>query len=404
MSDLFNIAAEQVVLGAMMMAPSEILPVAEIIDVPDFYRPSHGVIFDHIAALYSAGSPADPVAVLQSLQRARERVDAPYLHTLIASVPVAVNACYYARIVRDLSQRRALEQAGTRMVQRARENPDVAIDVLLADAEASVGNIGKGLADEEFEVLNIQVFTEMALEFGDPVIPGVIHEQERAVIVAGEGVGKTELGLQAGVMTAAGLHVFVATAQPPKRVMIVDLENPTASYQRRLTRLLRVAEGTPDWDPDRCHVLSKPGGINLRDSGIQRRLMARIDRVQPNLIVAGPVYKMTLNKGESGEELATIATQFWDRVRERHGSALWLEAHAPMGKGESRDLRPMNSARWMQWPEFGFSLRLSKDQLDPPGTVMTGQFRLNREDRAWPYKLRRSRPWSWEGVYADPVL
>ncbi len=42
---------------------------------------------------------------------------APYLHTLIASVPTAANASYYARIVSERAVLRRLIEAGTRIVQ-----------------------------------------------------------------------------------------------------------------------------------------------------------------------------------------------------------------------------------------------------------------------------------------------
>ena len=42
---------------------------------------------------------------------------APYLHTLIASVPTAANAGYYAEIVRERAILRRLVEAGTKVVQ-----------------------------------------------------------------------------------------------------------------------------------------------------------------------------------------------------------------------------------------------------------------------------------------------
>ena len=42
---------------------------------------------------------------------------AAYLHSLIASVPTAANAAYYARIVRERAIMRRLVTAGTRVVQ-----------------------------------------------------------------------------------------------------------------------------------------------------------------------------------------------------------------------------------------------------------------------------------------------
>ena len=68
----------------------------------DFYRPAHATIFDAILDLYGRGEPADPITVAAALADSGDlaRVGgAPYLHTLIASVPTAANAAYYARIV-----------------------------------------------------------------------------------------------------------------------------------------------------------------------------------------------------------------------------------------------------------------------------------------------------------------
>jgi hypothetical protein len=108
---------------------------------------------------------------------------------------------------------------------------------------------------------------------------------------------------------------------------------------------------------------------------------------------------MSVSRGETGDVLATMVTSFWDRVRERIGAALWLEHHAPLGQGFAREMRPINAALWTSWPEFGISLYPSDDMLDPDGTVVVSSFRGHREDRPWPLKLHRSRPWSWTGVY-----
>ena len=77
-------------------------------------------IFDTILDLYGRGEPADPITVAAALTDAGDiaRIGgAPYLHTLIASVPTAANASYYARIVSERAVLRRLIEAGTRIVQ-----------------------------------------------------------------------------------------------------------------------------------------------------------------------------------------------------------------------------------------------------------------------------------------------
>jgi hypothetical protein len=67
-----------------------------------------------------------------------------------------------------------------------------------------------------------------------------------------------------------------------------------------------------------------------------------------------------------------------------------LEHHAPLGNGLSgRDLRPMGSAVWMRWPEFGYALAPDPTAVGDP-VYEVQQWRGPRDLRQWPTKLKRS--------------
>jgi replicative DNA helicase len=115
-----DIAAEQSVLGGMLLSKDAIADVVEVVRATDFYRPAHQTIFDVVVDLYGRGEPADPITVSAELTRLGEigRVGgAPYLHTLLSSVPTAANAGFYAKIVAEQAILRRLVEAGTRIVQ-----------------------------------------------------------------------------------------------------------------------------------------------------------------------------------------------------------------------------------------------------------------------------------------------
>ena len=115
-----DIQAEQSVLGGMLLSKDAIADVVEVVRATDFYRPAHQTIFDVVVDLYGKGEPADPITVSGELTRLGEigRVGgAPYLHTLLSSVPTAANAGFYARIVAEQAVLRRLVEAGTRIVQ-----------------------------------------------------------------------------------------------------------------------------------------------------------------------------------------------------------------------------------------------------------------------------------------------
>src|ERR1700685_1231142 len=114
-----DVAAEQCVLGGMLLSKDAIPDCIEVIRPTDHYRPAHQLVHEAILDLYARGEPADPITVSNELSRRGELTrigGAPYLHTLIASVPTAANAGYYARIVRERAILRRPTEAGARIV------------------------------------------------------------------------------------------------------------------------------------------------------------------------------------------------------------------------------------------------------------------------------------------------
>ena len=154
-----DIAAEQCVLGGMMISKDAIADVVEILRSADFYRPAHATVFDVVLDLYGRGEPADPVTVAAALTNSGElaRIGGhPYLHTLISSVPTAANSSYYARIVAERAVLRRLVEAGTRIVQlgygaAAGQGRDV--DDIVDLAQQAVYDVTERRAGDDFAIL-----------------------------------------------------------------------------------------------------------------------------------------------------------------------------------------------------------------------------------------------------------
>jgi len=104
--------------------------------------------------LYGRGEPADPITVSAELERRGElgRVGgAPYLHTLIATVPTAANAGYYAEIVAEKAVLRRLVEAGTRIVQMGYNGAEGAeIDEVVDRAQAAIYEVTERRMSEDY--------------------------------------------------------------------------------------------------------------------------------------------------------------------------------------------------------------------------------------------------------------
>ncbi|MDP3714243.1 MAG: replicative DNA helicase [Mycobacteriales bacterium] len=146
--------AEQSVLGGMLLSKDAIADVVEVVRSGDFYRPAHQTVYDVIVDLYGRGEPADPVTVSAELTKAGEigRVGgAPYLHTLMSSVPTAANAGYYARIVAEQAILRRLVEAGTRIVQLGYGGGEV--DETVDRAQQAIYDVTERRTSEDYTVL-----------------------------------------------------------------------------------------------------------------------------------------------------------------------------------------------------------------------------------------------------------
>ncbi|HZM74673.1 MAG TPA: replicative DNA helicase [Candidatus Limnocylindrales bacterium] len=154
-----DVAAEQCVLGGMMLSKDAIADVVEILRVNDFYRPAHATIFDAILDLYGRGEPADAMLVAAALENAGELVrigGAPYLHTLISTVPTAANAAYYARIVSERAVLRRLVEAGTKIVQLGYGSAAGAgrdVDDIVDLAQQAIYDVTERRVSEDFAIL-----------------------------------------------------------------------------------------------------------------------------------------------------------------------------------------------------------------------------------------------------------
>lgn len=206
---LADVAAEQIVLGAMMLSQRAADEVLEILTSADFYQPAHAAIYVSLLAALAGGEPTDPTALAGRLLTTGDlqRVGGgPYLHDLVTSVPMAANATYYARMVADFAIRRRIAESAVRIHQVAAdlqtEVPDVVngSQALLHAAcqdrdRKSATQFGDGLEDLVEEVLQ-PAGPDRGLSTGvgalDDSIGGLKPGQ--LVVVAGRpGVGKSVL-------------------------------------------------------------------------------------------------------------------------------------------------------------------------------------------------------------------
>ncbi len=256
-----DITAEQSVLGGMLLSKDAIADVVEVLRPGDFYRPAHQAVFNCVLDLYGRGEPADPVTVSAELERRGELLrvgGAPYLHTLISTVPTAANAGYYAEIVAGKAVLRRLVEAGTRIVQLGYLGSDgAAVDEVVDRAQAAVYEVTERRMSEDYIALEellqptMDEIDAIASRGGasagvptgfmdlDAVTNG-LHPGQMVIIAARPGIGKaltleTPLPTPTGWTTmgnvAVGDQLLGADGQPTTVMAATDVMRGRPCYE-----------------------------------------------------------------------------------------------------------------------------------------------------------------------------
>lgn len=232
------LATEQHTLGGLLMNPTAVDDVSEIIGAGDYLTAAHRAIAGAIESLSAASRTVDVVTVAEELSRTEKLAEAggpAYLAELCENTPSARNVRAYARIAADHAHRRQLLNALDEAGQQVYAAPLRPVDELVNEIQASIGQIEKnrdhgtglqpidkslkewlsGLQEIESGVEIPRIYTGLSNidERWDGMRPSEL------IIMGGtRGTGKTALAMQiAGRSAIDGRHVLVFSLEMPAR-------------------------------------------------------------------------------------------------------------------------------------------------------------------------------------------
>ncbi len=151
-----NIEAEESILSAILIDNSSIVDILEVLSSEDFYKTAHKSIFTAIETLYGKSEPIDLVTLSNALRENGELEKiggAAYLARLVDTVPLAVNAHHYARIIKDKSILRHLIEHANAISNRCFEDRGE-VERVIEFAQSAIFEISQGKSNKAFSPLS----------------------------------------------------------------------------------------------------------------------------------------------------------------------------------------------------------------------------------------------------------
>ena len=260
-------AAEQAIIGSMLIDPACVPDVINKVRAEEFYIQTNREIFETIFSMFSFGKEIDPVTVMDQMKVRgvfREATTQQYLMEVMSLTPTAANVLKYAAIVRDQALLRNLQKAADEIQSLVADGTGEADSVLEA-AERKIYALRQGRNVGGLQPISMviqRVYTALSdaavngggipgLNTGMPDLDQVtmgLKKGELILIAARPGQGKTSMALNLAryVGEHSGQTVAVFSLEMSREELVQRLLSSAAMVDGKKLSMGRLSPA--EWD------------------------------------------------------------------------------------------------------------------------------------------------------------
>lgn len=388
---------EALLIGACLHPNDGYRYAAKVARAEDFRNWNYGKLFRAIGDLDKDGVAAEPGTLAQvyaEYEIQQSSLPVTDLWNLLTAVGNGEQAEFYGLKVHDAARRRrayaALTQALTHL-----EHEGITVDETLHRLDGSMKELS---SDTVHDRINPELLYNLLADFNpdeayDWLVPGLLERGDRMIVTAADGYGKSTWLRLLSLQMAGGIHPVHKRKVhfEPIRVMYIDPENTRKQWLRESNPMVRAMLPYAQVNPSLNLHLANTPRLSLVKGHDLARIHRLIDQHKTDLVVIGPLYKITAGSLNNEDDAAMLINSL-DSIHDR-GVALMMEAHPAKGSNGYKNWTPRGSAALSGWPEFGLALTPDPDDDD---ACIVERWRGQRDaSREWPQKLVRggSLPW-----------
>lgn len=255
--ELYNIEAEQAVLGVIILNNEYLNRVSEFLRSEHFYEPSHQKIFTqilhHVDKINIVANPVTLKQFFEAEPSIKAIGGALYLQTLLGAASSIIDIADYGRVIHDLALKRELSMVGEDIVNRVyktEEKTSATEQIELAESSLfKLSEHGNGRSDFRSIGISLKETLDKTLlaRKRDSHISGVSTgltdldkilsgmQQSDLIVLAGRpSMGKTALGINILVNACKFLNKDVTEAKDKRAVGFFSLEMSSDQLAARI--------------------------------------------------------------------------------------------------------------------------------------------------------------------------
>lgn len=255
--ELFNIEAEQSVLGTIIINNNYLNRVVEFLQPHHFYEPAHQKIYQQIYEnIEKTNIVANKITLKQFFdneESLKSYGGSNYLSTLLSCASTIIDIADYGRIIHDLALKRELVMIGEDIVNDAnKSNSSSNASDLIESAESKLFSLAEGTTSKsDFQNIShsIKITLDKTLiaKERDGSISGVstglvdldkilggMQESDLIILAGRPSMGKTALGINLAVNSCKFLNQSITDKEKQKAVGFFSLEMSSDQLSARI--------------------------------------------------------------------------------------------------------------------------------------------------------------------------
>ncbi|NBV07288.1 MAG: replicative DNA helicase [Proteobacteria bacterium] len=255
--ELFNIDAEQAILGTIILNNEYLNRVSEFLQTEHFYFPAHQKIYERIVHnIENISSVANQVTLKNFFEQddsIKEVGGVKYLGTLLGMASSIVDISDYGRLIQDLALKRELFEVAGDVINRVKniDNKTSAIEQIeiaeshlfkLSEAGTAKGSF-KRLSTSMTETMEKTMIAKNRDSHVSGITTGLVDldkilggmQETNLIILAGRpSIGKTALGINIAINACKSLNKDIRNEKEKKAVGFFSLEMSAEELSARI--------------------------------------------------------------------------------------------------------------------------------------------------------------------------
>ena len=253
---LFNIEAEQTILGTILMNNEYINRVVDILLPEHFYEPANGKIYNQILhTVNKVNIIANSVTLKQFFENDQDIKaigGALYLSTLLSKATGIIDISDYAKLIHDLALKRKLVMIGEDVVNNAYSDDEASAGQQIEIAEGNLFNLThQNGRDSDFRSISVSLKSTLektliakqqegnisgistGLNDLDNILSG-LQNSDLLILAGRPSMGKTALGINVAVNACKAMNQGITDPKEKKAVGFFSLEMSSDQLAARI--------------------------------------------------------------------------------------------------------------------------------------------------------------------------